>query len=140
MPFLNLQKGQLNIRSSADRAGCNFGVGYPIGSGEVPKIRMLIKVENSSDDRQKGLSVGGVINTQAAPGLHCETNCALSCSVVSSSSIFFELCFDKAMDPMDWEILSRAVRSSNVVLDGRLFKVVKVVTASNRSCFSGDGG
>ncbi len=57
---------------------------------------------------------------------------------MSSSSIFFELCFDKAMDPMDWEILSRAVRSSNVVLDGRSFKVVKFVKASNRSCFFGD--
>ena len=42
------------------------------------------------------------------------------------------------MDPMDWEILSRAVRSSNVVLRGRLFISVKVVSASNRSCFSGE--
>ena len=127
MPFLNLQKGQVNTNASADRVGYDAGDGYPIGSGEVPKMRVLIRVENTSDERQNGLSVGGVIKTQAAPGLDWEQNCALSDSLVRRSNIFFELCLDKAMEPMDCDILSRALKSSNVVLDGRLFKVVKVV-------------
>ena len=138
VPFLKLQKGQSNTSASAARVGYDVGVGYPIGSGEVPNMRVLIRVENSSDERQNCLSVGGVNKTQAAPGLDWEQYCALSESLVRRSNIFSELFLDKAVVPVDWDILSISVRFSNVVLDGRLFKVVKVVKASNRSCFSGD--
>ena len=40
LPFLNLQKGQSNTSASADRVGYDAGVGYPIGSGEVSKMRV----------------------------------------------------------------------------------------------------
>ena len=58
---------------------------------------------------------------------------------MSSSSIFSELYFDKAVDPMDCDISFRSKKKfSSVVLGGSLFILVKVVRASIRSRFSGE--